>query len=109
LQEAKRINELSPTARFLEEFQQKKQALEEDRKLKLKEIEDLENQKLLEEKILNNFLEKKIKLDSEYEKINTNLEKQITNNLEQEITTRLSLYEELRQKAISTAQAMRNS
>jgi hypothetical protein len=63
IEEAKRIAELSPTARFLEEFELKKIALEEERVLKQQQVADLEIQKQEEEAILEKFNQKQIKLD----------------------------------------------
>ena len=109
LDEAKRINELSPTARFLEEFEQKKLALEEERELKEQQVADLEEQKLEEEAILETFTDKKIFLDENYAKIRAKIEEEITNKTILEADKQISKLEELRQKAIEAAEAMRSA
>ena len=109
LDEAKRINELSPTARFLEEFEKKKLALEEERELKEQQVADLEVQKLEEETILQTFTDKKILIDENYAKIRAKIEEDITNKTIIEADKQISKLEQLRQKAIQAAEAMRSA
>jgi len=107
LDEAKRLNELSPTAKFLEEFALKKIALEEERILKEQQVTDLENQKASETYILETFTAKKEALDTRYEALNKSIEAKITDTLIQETNKRMTALEALRQKALETARAMR--
>ncbi len=109
LDEAKRINELSPTAKFLEEFELKKVALEEERELKQQQIDDLQIQKDSETEILERFNEAKIRIDEQYAEKTALIEEQITNKVTIEADKRIKKLEELRQKALAAAEAMRKA
>lgn len=109
IDEAKRISELSPTAKFLEDFEEKKKALEEERKLKEQQVSDLEKQKATEQWILEWFNQLKINLDTNYAAKSAEIEKKITDTLIAETAKRTSALEQLRLKAIETAEAMRKA
>ena len=109
LDEAKRVNDLSPTAKFLEEFELKKKALEEERLLKEQQITDLQIQKDSEEAILLNFTEKKEALDKRYADKVFELEESITDKTIVEVNKRIAILEKLRQKALAATAAMRNA
>jgi hypothetical protein len=109
LAEAKRISELSPTALFLEQFEAKKKALQEDKILKQEEIASLELQKQEEEAILTRFTDAQVALEERYTLIKEALEARITNNLQIESKKREDILEKLRLKALETAEAMRSA
>jgi hypothetical protein len=109
IDEAKRLSELSPTALFLEQFELKKKALEEDKALKVKRAEDLQIQKDAELVIINTFTDKQTLLDETYASNKAKIEALITDNLVQEVSKRETALESLRLKAEARARAMRKA
>jgi hypothetical protein len=109
VEEAKRLADLSPTARFLEEFEAKKKALEEDRALRQQEIEDFEEKKAIEEEVLTKLTNKKVELDERYAKIKMDLEQQITDDLFKQNQKRIESLKKVELQAIRTARALREA
>jgi len=107
--EAQRVAWLSETAKYLEEFDIKKQKILDDKALKDQEILNLQTQKDAEAKIIEDFNNKKAQLDENYKNKVASIESQITDKTLLEVNKRLSFLEELRQKAIATAEAMRSA
>jgi len=107
LNEAKRINELSPTAKFLEDFEEEKKILEEKKAIKAQELLDLETQKADEELILEWFTNAKIILEEKFKEEKFNLEIEITGQLEQENVKRIDSLKKVQDQALATARALR--
>lgn len=95
LAEAKRVAELSPTAKYLEELKVKQKANADALEVERLRIKDLQESKNQEQLIYTNL-----------DLYRTNLEKNFTSVIQGEITQRISSLELLRQKAIDTANAM---
>lgn len=106
---AKRISELSPTERFLEEFEKERQQINQKIELRKQELLAVENQKLQEELILQDFQEKQIQLEENYKNKKQEIEAQITDNVFQESQKRIWFLENVRLKALETAEALRQA
>jgi len=109
LDEVKRVSELSPTAKYLEDFAIKQKEIEDDKLIIENKINSLTSQKEIEEAILDKFNEAKIRLDVNYAIKADEIESSITDKVIEETNKRMSALELLRQKAIETANAMRNA
>ncbi len=107
--EAERVAWLSPTEKYLEEYNAKKKSIEDEIMLERMKIDALQKQKDEENAILEDFEKKKSDIDSRYAEKIAWIEAQITDKTILEIWKRLSALETLRQKAIQTAEAMRNT
>lgn len=73
------------------------------------QLKNLENQKTIEQWILEWFTNYKIWLDERYKNASTEIEKSITDNLVTETQKRELALESLKQKAIETANALRTA
>lgn len=109
LLEAQRINELSPTAKFLEDYNKEKEILDKKKILKQEELADFKAQKLQEETILTNLNNKKIEIDNNYLKLKTELEQQITDDLLSQNQTRIDSLKSVELQAIATAKALQTA
>ena len=135
LAEWKRIAELSPTAKLLEETKKKKEQLQEQflikqwlseqeiqdeikkqwtidevvKNFQANQLKNLENQKTIEQWILEWFTNYKIWLDERYKNASTEIEKSITDTLVTETEKRGLALDKLKQKAIETANALRTA
>lgn len=109
LKEWVRQAELSPTARFLEEFEKKKQALEEDKILKQEELASYQTQLTEQTNAYNNFVQAKTLLEEQYsEKIKT-IEASITQSITYENQKRIESLKAVERQAIATANALRRA
>lgn len=109
LKEWVRQAELSPTARFLEEFEKKKQALEEDKILKQQELASYQTQLTEQTNAYNNFVQAKTLLEEQYsEKIKT-IEASITQSITYENQKRITSLKAVERQAIATANALRRA
>ena len=108
IQDTEAINKLLEEKRLIEANATQSE-LEEERELKEQQVADLEVQKLEEETILQTFTDKKILIDENYAKIRAKIEEDITNKTIIEADKQISKLEQLRQKAIQAAEAMRSA
>jgi len=108
LKEAQRVEALSPAEKILEEYNAEKLKLENKKILADQELKDLEEKKLNETAILKAFEDNKLNLDKQYLEEKNAIEKEITRALKTEIDIRGKYLEELKQKALDTAAAMRS-
>lgn len=109
LNEAKRISELSPTAKFLEEFEAKKKALEEEKVLKQQQVADLEKQKQGELFAIESFTAQKMALEEKYKTEVAKIEEQITEKKQGELDKRLKAEEDFWKQSLSKAEAMKTA
>jgi len=106
LEQQKKLAELSPTARYLQEFETRKTILEQERVLKQQEITDLELQKTEETLILEKFTADKLELDNAYRDKVAEIEAGITDNLQDEVNKRKIILENLRADIAETREAL---
>lgn len=109
LNQAVSFDKLSPTEKILKEYETRKKQYEQEKAIKLKEIKDLQKQKEQEKTILAWFNAKKAELDQKYKELKISIEKEITDVVIKESNKQIDKLEELRQKAIAAAKAMKTA
>jgi len=107
--EAERAAGLSEAQTILENLEASKAALEEKKLIQQQELEALQVKKDEEQLILDSFTQDKIELDEYYANETGKIEEQITDKLTIEANKRIDKLEELRQKALAAAEAMRSA
>jgi len=106
LNQQKKLAELSPTERYLQDFETRKTILEQEKVLKQQEITDLELQKNEEKLILDKFTADKLELDNAYRDKVAEIEAGITDDLQDEVNKRKLILEDLRVDVAETKQAL---
>jgi hypothetical protein len=109
LKQSKDLAELSPTARFLKEFEEKKLALQEEKKLREQELVDYERQFEEQTQIYENFVQAKEILEERYQQKIEAIEKSITDTIFKENQKRIESLRALELQAIATARALQSA
>lgn len=109
LAEAKRINELNPTAKFLEDFEKEKLILEGKKKVEEQKLIDLETQKKAEQTIIETFTKAKEELDARYAKNASDIEATITDNLISETNNRDWVLEAFKNRQLQRIQDIKDA
>lgn len=106
IDEAKRLASLSPTALFLEQYAEKKKALDEDRAAKALELAETQAKFDAEKAGYEALTNEKEALDERYRAKAEEIEAKITSNVFKESKKRIDALEAVRLKAIETAAAL---
>ena len=109
LDEAQRFDNLSPTEKYLEEFNVEKNRIELLKKANEEKIAELESQKQKESLILESYKLKEAESDKLYADTKNALEEIITNKLKLEADKRIEILNWIRLEALATAEALRNA
>ena len=109
LKQSKDLAEISPTARFLQEFEEKKLALQEEKALREQELVDYERQFEEQTQIYDNFVQAKEILEERYQQKIEAIEKSITDTIFIESQKRIEYLRAQELQAIATSRAMQSA
>lgn len=109
LTEAQRVANLSPTEKYLEEYEAKKVSIQNDIALEEWKVKEYERLKWLEQDIFDKFTKAKENLDNRYKVFKEELEAKITDNLVLETSKRLKTLQDFEIQATRIANNIRNS
>lgn len=107
--EAQRFAWLNETQKILEKYATEKKGIEEQIYMERIRIWELEANRKTEEEIYANLLNEQNILDENYKNLKLSIEQQITDDTYKQAQARIDILEQVRQKALETAEALRSA